>query len=164
MGINCESIGVGSTPALSQDISWKGCTEIHPGNYIFYDRFQATIGSCNFENVACSVLTTVIGHYPSRNQFVIDAGALALSKDTGPTEGKDWGIIRNFPQLKIISISQEVGIVEGKSVLNYVEFPIGRKLFIIPNHSCLTAALYPEYLILENQKIIEKWRTCPRGW
>ena len=38
---------------------------------------------------------------------MIDAGALALSKDTGTcATGGDWGEIRNFPELKIVSMSQ----------------------------------------------------------
>jgi D-serine deaminase-like pyridoxal phosphate-dependent protein len=105
-GIQFETVAVGSTPSCSLQTSFEGITEIHPGNYIFYDRFQQSIGSCNMDDLACSVLTTVIAHYPERNTLMIDAGALGLSKDTGPTDGKDWGLIRGYPQLKITSLSQ----------------------------------------------------------
>src|SRR5260221_1189311 len=75
---------VGSTPTARIVDRFAGCDEIRPGNYIFYDAFQATIGSCAPADVAVSVLTTVVGSYPERGQAIIDAGALALSKDRGP--------------------------------------------------------------------------------
>jgi len=164
-GIKCPVVSVGATPSCSHATSWEGCTEIHPGNYIFYDRFQAHIGSCTMEDVACSVATTVIGNYPQRNQIVIDAGALALSKDTGPTQGKDWGVIRGHPYLKIVSLSQEVAIVEldkDESKMKIEDFPIGRLLYIIPNHSCLTAALYATHIIEERGNFFSVWETSKR--
>src|SRR5215213_8079310 len=75
---------VGSTPTLSVVERFSECDEVRPGNYVFYDAFQATIGSCRLEDVAVSVLTTVVGSYPERGSIIVDAGALALSKDAGP--------------------------------------------------------------------------------
>jgi len=167
MGILCEIVAVGSTPACSLSTSWEGITEIHPGNYIFYDRFQASIGSCSLDDVSCSILTSVIGHYPERNTILIDAGSLALSKDTGPSlknnEKQSWGVIRGSPHLKITSLSQECGIVEsdGSKPLNFNDYPIGSHLQIIPNHACLAAACFPKYSIEKNGKLVGEWMTCP---
>src|SRR5687767_4439480 len=75
---------VGSTPTASIVEKFEDCDEVRPGNYVFYDAFQATLGACRLEDVAVSVLTSVIGAYPSQNKLLVDAGALALSKDLGP--------------------------------------------------------------------------------
>src|SRR5437763_11910862 len=75
---------IGSTPTASVVDRFAGCDEVRPGNYVFFDAFQATIGSCAMDDVAVSVLATVVGCYPERNNLIVDAGALAMSKDTGP--------------------------------------------------------------------------------
>jgi D-serine deaminase-like pyridoxal phosphate-dependent protein len=168
LGIHCPTVGIGATPSMSNAQNLEGVTEIHPGNYIFYDRFQATIGSCSFDDIACSVVTTVIAHYPDRNRMLIDAGALALSKDTGTTGPGDWALFRGAENknLKLVSISQECGVIESRDPkpIDFSKYPIGSKLLIIPHHSCLTAACFPECVILRDGKVIGTWKTCPRGW
>jgi D-serine deaminase-like pyridoxal phosphate-dependent protein len=61
--------------------SYEGITEVRCGVYMFCDVFQSEIASCSREDIAVSVLATVIGHRPDINSALIDAGALALSKD-----------------------------------------------------------------------------------
>lgn len=74
---------MGSTPTCSHLPEQLGAVnEIHPGNYVFYDRMQALLGSCSLSDCAATVLATVIGHYPATGRILIDAGALALSKGT----------------------------------------------------------------------------------
>jgi len=54
------------------------------GNYIFFDAFQATLGSCSAADCALTVLAAVIHRDAGGGKVVIDAGAIALSKDPGP--------------------------------------------------------------------------------
>ena len=138
---------------------------MRPGNYVFYDAFQATIGSCSIDDCAVSVLTTVVGSYPSRRNLIVDAGALALSKDTSPEHiapGFGYGLVcdeelRPLP-LKLIALSQEHGKIEGDLAL-----PVGTRLRIIPNHSCLTAAMYDRYHVVDDGAVVGEWRPA-RGW
>uniref|UniRef100_A0A4W5K8F5 Uncharacterized protein n=1 Tax=Hucho hucho TaxID=62062 RepID=A0A4W5K8F5_9TELE len=53
-------------------------SEVHPGNYVFFDVQQSVIGSCGLEDVAVRVLCRVIGHSPHRNQLLLDCGWSAL--------------------------------------------------------------------------------------
>ncbi|MEC7985565.1 MAG: alanine racemase, partial [Myxococcota bacterium] len=78
VGIRVPTLSLGSTPTCSVKETWNNIDEIRPGNYIFYDLFQASIGSCNIEDIAISVLCEVIGVYPERSSLLINAGALAL--------------------------------------------------------------------------------------
>ncbi|MEO6488021.1 MAG: alanine racemase, partial [Thermoanaerobaculia bacterium] len=102
---------IGSTPTASLVTNFDDADEIRPGNYVFYDAFQATIGSCRPEDVAVSVLTTVIGAYPERDALMIDAGALALSKDLGA--GSGYGLVCDLDlnplPMTIETLSQEHG-------------------------------------------------------
>ena len=165
-------VSIGSTPTMFVADSLPGITEARPGNYVFYDRFQATIGSCSFDDVAFSVLVSVIGHYPERNELLIDGGALAFSKDEGPTHVDPdcgFGAIvspddgRVLDGLRVASLSQEHGKIQGRGPTDVEQFPVGSKLRILPNHSCLSAALFDRYHVTRGNEVIEEWRPI-RGW
>lgn len=48
------------------------------------DAQQCLVGSCLLSEIACTVATRVVGHYPKRNEMLIDCGFTALTK-----QGKD---------------------------------------------------------------------------
>jgi D-serine deaminase-like pyridoxal phosphate-dependent protein len=156
---------VGSTPTAAVVERFTECDEVRPGNYVFYDAFQATLGSCRLEDVAVSVLTTVVGSYPERNTLIVDAGALALSKDAGPEHiipQFGYGIVcdldlRPLP-MRIEALSQEHG-----KIATQTHVPVGTRLRILPNHSCLTAAMFDVYQIVDRGKVVDQWRPV-RGW
>ena len=165
-GIVCETVSVGSTPTAVHAPGWQGVSEIRPGNYAFFDKFQADVGSCNLEEAAATVLTTVVAHYPQHNQMLIDAGALALSKDPGAVHLDEeivYGAVPGNPLLKIFSVSQEHGLITSQTPIAFNDFPVGSLLQIIPNHSCLAAALFPKYHVVEGNQVVDEWRPM-RGW
>jgi D-serine deaminase-like pyridoxal phosphate-dependent protein len=155
----------GSTPTMSVVERFEDVDEVRPGNYVFYDAFQTTIGSCRREDCAVSVLATVIGSYPDRREAIIDAGALALSKDLGPHHVDPqfgYGMVcdselRPLP-MRLVALSQEHGKLDVAAPP-----PVGTRIRIIPNHSCLTAAMYDVYQVIQNGDVVDQWRPC-RGW
>lgn len=165
-GLGDAKRSVGSTPTASIVERFDECDEVRPGNYVFYDAFQATIGSCALEDCAVSVLTTVIGSYPERHAVIVDAGALALSKDVGPDQIDPhfgYGIVcdldlRPVPAARILALSQEHGKVAVQTHL-----PVGTRLRIIPNHSCLAAAMFDRYHVVERGRVVDAWKPV-RGW
>ncbi|HKR65837.1 MAG TPA: alanine racemase [Thermoanaerobaculia bacterium] len=156
---------IGSTPTASIVEQFRECDEVRPGNYVFFDAFQATIGSCALADVAVSVLTTVVGSYPERNALIVDAGALALSKDAGPNHIEPefgYGVVcdadlRPLP-MRIIALSQEHGKIASET-----HVPVGTRLRIVPNHSCLTSAMYDAYHVIDRGRVVDEWRPV-RGW
>ena len=62
-------------------------TELHPGNFIFYDTQQASYGSCTDADIGIYTLTRVVGHYPRSNTLLIDLGWTGCSKQ-GPGAGQ----------------------------------------------------------------------------
>ncbi len=156
---------IGSTPTAAVVERFSECDEVRPGNYVFYDAFQATIGSCRLADVAVSVLTTVVGSYPERDALIVDAGALALSKDVGPAHIEPrfgYGVVcdeslQPLP-MRIEALSQEHGKISTQTPV-----PVGTRLRIMPNHSCLTAAMFDSYLIVDGDRIVDEWRPV-RGW
>jgi D-serine deaminase-like pyridoxal phosphate-dependent protein len=171
-GVRVDEVSIGSTPTMSVTDNLDGVTEARPGNYAFYDAFQASIGSCSLSDCAFSVLVSVVGHYPDQNKLVIDGGSLAFSLDPGPrhvdpecgygsfitTDGR-----RPMPDLHLFSMSQEHGQVRGRGPIDFERYPVGSRLRIVPNHSCLAAALFDRYHVVRRDDVVDEWRPI-RGW
>jgi D-serine deaminase-like pyridoxal phosphate-dependent protein len=157
--VDVSRISVGSTPAMSVVQNLDGVTEARPGNYALYDYTQATLGSCEVKDCALTVLTSVVSSQPGSSHCVVDAGALGLSKDLGPdkldipTVGEifeDYPEGKLFADKRVVSVTQEHGIVSGR-------IPVGEKLRILPNHSCLTVAMYDEFYVVRGENVVDRW-------
>lgn len=164
IGITCKS-SIGSTPSCSHPVkNMAQLSEVHPGNYVFYDVQQSVIGSCSLEDVAVRVLTRVIGHCPHRNQLLIDCGWAGLSLDGAGKLPSGYAVVESHPDLKLLSMTQEHGRIEPISgKLDYSKYPLGTMLRLIPYHSCATAAMHPTYYIHSEDRLVGKW-TPTRGW
>jgi D-serine deaminase-like pyridoxal phosphate-dependent protein len=168
-GYTIPFISIGSTPAMAVTENLDGISEIRPGNYAFYDYTQAMIGSCSVSDCALTVLASVISHQPGAPHFLTDAGALALSKDTGPTpisNDMDMGIIYEDYERKqlashihVRTLSQEHGrIVCDNPELIEGLFSVGDKVRILEHHSCLTAANFDHYYVVKEDEVVDKWK------
>lgn len=167
--VDVRTVSIGSTPTISQVDHLDGVDEIRPGNYIFFDAFQATLGSCGFEDTALTVLAAVIHRDGERKRLVVDAGAIALSKDRGPTGidpncgyGHVLDMQGNETGMRVIGLSQEHGEIDAAGDA-FDRFKVGDRVRILANHSCLTAAQHPHYHVMENGKIVDRWE-IHRGW
>ncbi|HYT05405.1 MAG TPA: alanine racemase [Gemmatimonadales bacterium] len=164
-GIPVRDVSVGSTPALAAADNLAGVTEARPGNYVFYDRTMTLIGCCEPADVGVTVLATVVSHQPGASHFIVDAGALELSKDAGPAHvgPQAMGAVRGAPELTVATLSQEHGLIRAESpAVLEGRFRVGEKLEIIPNHSCLTVALFDEYHVVEatadGGRVVDRWQ------
>ena len=170
----CLVVSIGSTPTAHAVRDLTGVTELRAGVYMFFDLVMAGIGVCTVDDIALSVLTTVIGHQQAKGWTMIDAGWMALSRDRGTaTQDVDrgYGLVcdengRILPNLIVISASQEHGILSIHPTADgrMPDLPVGTRLRILPNHACATAAQHDHYNILQRDGgPIQKW---PRfdGW
>lgn len=170
-GADVPEVSIGSTPTVGLVESLEGITEVRPGNYVFYDAFQAAIGSCAQEQIAFNVLATVIASHPDAGRLVLDAGALALSQDPGPRHvdpACGFGLIRRLdgtplPELRLVGLSQEHGTVRASAGYPVGSLPVGTRLRIVPNHSCLAAACFERYHVVRDREVVGEWRPV-RGW
>jgi len=160
-GLPVRGVSVGSTPAMAAVKDLTGVTEARPGNYIFYDRTMVLIGCCEPRDVAVSVLATVVSHQPGAPHFVVDAGALSLSKDLGPAHlGLEtaFGAVKDHPELTVASVSQEHGVIRAAAPTAIEgKFKVGQQVEIVPNHSCLTEAHFDEYVVIEGGRVMDRW-------
>ena len=165
-------ISVGSTPTMFLASNLDGISEIRAGIYMFWDLAQASRGICKIEEIAISVLASVIGHNHQRKRIIIDAGSLALSKDVSANnfmKEAGYGLVCNpdtgipFDGLNVSEVHQEHGSIDLESADWFENFPIGSLVRILPNHACLTCAAHEKYNVLENEQITESWSRT-NGW
>ena len=157
-GLDVPAVSVGSTPAMSRAEDLTGVDEARPGNYALYDRTQVELGACSVGDVAATVLATVVSSRPGRERSVVDAGALALSKDPGPDGAgphmgglfEDLSADRLRDDARLVSLSQEHGIVDRA-------LPWGEKVRILPNHACLTVACFDAFHVVRGQEVVDRW-------
>ncbi|WP_250454798.1 DSD1 family PLP-dependent enzyme [Caballeronia sp. ATUFL_M2_KS44] len=173
-GLPCPVVSIGSTPTALSAQHLEGVTEVRAGVYVLFDLVMHNVGVCEIEDIALSVLTTVIGHQEEKGWAIVDAGWMAMSRDRGTQrQSRDFGyglvcseegeVLGDYV---MSGANQEHGIVSRAGSIDTeiaAKFPIGTRLRIVPNHACATGAQHPEYHAIAEDGSVETW---PRfyGW
>jgi D-serine deaminase-like pyridoxal phosphate-dependent protein len=154
-----EVVSVGSTPTALSAKTLDGVTEVRAGVYVFFDLVMAGVGICHTDDIALSVLCTVIGHRPSAGLIITDAGWMAMSRDRGTQKQErdyGYGMVcdesgKVLPELRFDDANQEHGVLHwaGDSTVDITKrFPIGSQLRTVPNHACATGAQHQKYHVI----------------
>ena len=173
-GYAAPVVSVGSTPTATYGESLAGVTEVRAGVFVFFDLVMAGIDVCRIEDIALSVLGTVIGHQRKKGWILTDAGWMAMSRDRGTAKqpvDQGYGIVcdaagRPIEGLIVSDASQEHGIISHRSgdPARMPDLPVGTRLRILPNHACATAAQYEKYSVLDgSDRIADTWERFS-GW
>jgi D-serine deaminase-like pyridoxal phosphate-dependent protein len=172
-GLTARVVSVGSTPTITFAEHLDGVTEARPGVYMFQDLVMAGLGACEIDDIAVSVLTSVIGQQARAGLLVVDAGWTALSRDQGTAEqgvNQGYGLVcdvngRPLGDLIVRATNQEHGLVGRRDgqPLHVGRYPIGTRLRILPVHACATAAGHSAYHVIEDGQIHAHWTRCT-GW
>lgn len=173
-GLPCPEVSVGSTPTALSALHLEGVTELRAGVYVFFDLVMHNVGVCRLDELALSVLTTVIGHQAEKGWIITDSGWMAMSRDRGTqSQASDYGygLVCDsagelIEGLQLRSANQEHGVAsfeKGQNVDIEQRFPIGTRLRVLPNHACATGAQYSAYEALDESGEARQW---PRhnGW
>ncbi|KAK1743917.1 hypothetical protein QTG54_005514 [Skeletonema marinoi] len=105
---------------------------------------------------------------------MVDAGATALTKKSTP-QGSMRSVLGR-PDLECYRMSQEINMIrckseDGAKPFPFQEFPLGSTVLLIPNHSCLAAACFEEYHVVDGgdnsvstkSEVVEMWSPV-KGW
>jgi len=173
-GLPCPVVSVGSTPTALEAASLEGVTELRAGVYVFFDLVMRNVGVCRTEDIALSVLTTVIGHQADKGWAIVDAGWMAMSRDRGTgKQQRDYGYgqvctVDGVPieGYLLLAANQEHGILSREGAADpdiAARFPAGTRLRILPNHACATGAQFPAYQALAADGTVQTWERF-HGW
>ncbi len=165
--IPTKEICIGSTPTLWTQENFEGLTEIKPGNYVFNDLTQKNIGVVSWDQLALTIVTTVVS--VNDTYMIVDAGSKSLTSDIGAhgtqgTQGYGLAFKQNddpddHSGLTVEKLSEEHGWINHKGN----PLPIGTTLTIYPNHACPVINLFDEIHIFENGNYTETWPVDARG-
>jgi D-serine deaminase-like pyridoxal phosphate-dependent protein len=173
-GLQAPVVSVGSTPTALFARDLTGVTEVRAGVFAFFDLFMAGLHVCRPDDIALSVLATVIGHQKDKGWTILDAGWMAMSRDRG-TAGQPvdqgYGLVcdvdgQPLDDMVLIGANQEHGIAAPRSGRPDAarHLPVGTRVRIQPNHACSTAAQHGRYLVRgEGRQVAASWPRL-RGW
>ncbi|KAL4138395.1 hypothetical protein PRIC2_001901 [Phytophthora ramorum] len=183
-GIAVPVVSVGSTLTEFARKDFTGITEVRPGNYVFLDRTPVRMGLFTMQDVALTVLATVVSS--NKYNFIVDAGSKVLSSDGARSAGdfgstcyglafyeNDFNRVVNEPTqnktqledgkelicFEVTSLSEEHGWV--KKIEGIPSPAIGQRLVIVPNHACVVSNLTDKFFVQGEQA--KTWKLLSRG-
>jgi D-serine deaminase-like pyridoxal phosphate-dependent protein len=179
-------VSVGSTPTAHVVKRLQGTLpvgmelELHAGNYPSNDLQQVATSLVEPSQQAVRILADVCSVYPERNEALINAGTVALSKETSEFPG--FAIVVDRPQWSVVRMAQEHGIlgwVESEQTTRLVgiagskaaegetvegAFRVGDKVMLYIQHACITAAMHFAYYVVDEQDVVRETWVPWKGW
>jgi D-serine deaminase-like pyridoxal phosphate-dependent protein len=159
-GLPPSVVSGGSTPTFWRSHEVTGTTEVRPGTNIFNDRITHAVGACEWDQIAYSVLATVVSTAVP-GQAVIDAGAKALARDPLPDGAGGVGALLDWPEVAVARVSEEHGVLD----LSRTDWRprVGDRVRVVPNHVCVSVNLNERLWGVEGDRIVEEWIPEGRG-
>ena len=142
VGLVPEIVSGGSTPTLWRSHNYGGINESRSGSSIFFDLEALRVGVASHDDLAYTVLTTVVST-AVQGGAVVDAGSKALSKEVRSTQG-DFGVLFDRPEVTEKALNEEHGVLDLSRTDS--EPTIGDQVRIIPNHVCVSVNLQDSLL------------------
>ncbi|KAK7525579.1 putative serine dehydratase domain-containing protein [Phyllosticta citriasiana] len=165
-------ISFGSTPTahvvytLKKSLPATMTLELHAGNFPANDLQQLGTGCIDENDQAIRVLSEVCSVYPERNEALINAGCIALARESGPIPG--YGKVVGNSEWHVGRVSQEHGILvshaEGEKSKAEEAFKVGDPLFLHIQHACITAAAHHYYFVVDEQDVVREIWYPWKGW
>ena len=165
-GIALDEISVGATPTLRFSVGEKGPTELRPGNYVYFDRTQVSLGAAAIDDCALTVLATVVSK-PAADRIILDCGSKTLTNDQarGITKAAGYGAVLTAQggvddSLTIERLSEEHATVR---VTGATTLEPGDRVRVLPNHSCVVSNLVDAVRLVDDERVIETLPVAARG-
>lgn len=169
IGHDAPVVSVGSTPTALYGRNFEGITEIRAGVFMFFDGVMHALGVCSLDEIALSVLTTVIGRRNKDGGIIIDSGWSSLSSDRGRNfETFGYGAVCDLngnilSGLHVRELNQEHGIILPDDGFSSISLTPGTLLRVLPVHACAVSHNFSIYHAHQGEKL-----TCRhsrmRGW
>ena len=168
--VDVPEVSVGATPPIRYSIGQDGITEIRPGNFIYFDRTQVSLGAAGWDDCALTVLARVVST-PAAGRLILDSGSKTLTNDLarGFTPSPGYGAVlqsitgeqKQDESLVIERLSEEhanVRVQNGSSRLR-----TGDLVRIVPNHSCVVSNLVDAAWMMDGEQVLDRLEISARG-
>jgi D-serine deaminase-like pyridoxal phosphate-dependent protein len=159
-GVPIRAVSVGSTPTARAAARAPGVTEVRPGTYIFSDYMTAEAGHVSYDDVALSILCTVVSR-PASDLATVDGGCKTFSGDAIPASHHLKGYARAVGMEAYVErMSEEHGVVRLGAGANP---QIGDRIAFYPIHVCPTVNLSDELIGVRGGRVEQVWPILARG-
>jgi D-serine deaminase-like pyridoxal phosphate-dependent protein len=143
-------VSAGSTITAPYLSASDGITEIRPGTYVFNDLRTLEMYACTPDQIAATILATVVSVGPDR--VVLDSGNKTLTMTS--TEQHGFGKIKNRPLSNFVRLSEEHGVATPGAGND--ELHIGDRVEVLPIHICVCVDLQQQaYGVTQGGQIAE---------
>jgi D-serine deaminase-like pyridoxal phosphate-dependent protein len=161
-GLEVREVTAGGTITGRGVAQVEGVTEIRAGTYVFNDLMQLGFGSASPDDLALSVLATVVSaHRPPK--ATIDAGSKTFSSDRGVigADAADGGPIARAVarDVSVERLTEEHGMVTSSDGA----LQVGERLAFFPMHACTSVNLADELYGVRNGVVEHVWPVSGRG-
>jgi D-serine deaminase-like pyridoxal phosphate-dependent protein len=169
-GVAIDEISIGATPPIRYSVEQEGMTEIRPGNYIYFDRTQVTLGAAAWDDCALTVLARAVSR-PAEDRIILDSGSKTLTNDLarGFAPAPGYGTVLTSiagaqhpdESLRIERLSEEhatVRALDGRHRLQP-----GDLVRVVPNHSCVVSNLVESAWLVDGEQVVERLEISARG-
>ena len=161
-GIEVRDVTAGSTPTGKWVAEVPGVSEVRAGNYVFNDLMQLDSGTADEDQLALSVLCTVVSNNV-RGCLTIDGGSKTFSGDAGGV-----GTGRTAPaaiaravdrRVSVDRLSEEHGMAHSDQAVK-----LGEKIRFYPYHACTCVNLSDEIIGFRGERVEVIWPVRARGF
>ena len=152
-GIEARIVSGGSTPSV-EFADASVLTEIRPGVYVFGDAQQWELGTCGPQDIALTVLSTVVSQAPDR--VIADAGSKVLAADRA-AYATGYGRLLDAPDARVTALSEHHATITG------LDCAPGTRVRLVPNHVCVAVNLADAYVVTRGAEVAAHWPVDARG-
>jgi D-serine deaminase-like pyridoxal phosphate-dependent protein len=157
-GLDVDIISSGGSPEMWSDEGLSGLTEYRVGTYIYFDRSLVASKTCDWNDCALKVLTTVVSR-PAANRAMIDAGTKALTSDLLGLQG--YGVSHEHDDAKVYAANEEHGYLDATGAAGALR--VGDLVRITPNHVCPVTNLFDEVVFVQGETVLGAVKVDARG-
>lgn len=156
-------LALGDTPSCSLTEDFEDIDTIHPGNFVYYDLVQHSIGANTTEDIAICLAVPVVEVHVDRQEVIVHSGWVHQGKDaiTDSAGNLHYGLVvalsgnkwsAPFSGARVQKLSQEHGVISlPKEITEQIK--VGDILGILPVHACATAVMMGEVWTTEGERL-----------
>lgn len=126
----------------------------------------------DYSQQAIRLLVEVCSTYPERNEALVNAGTIAISKETstyagfGQVVGKPgWYVKRTAQEHGILGYDTPSGAPQGTATEAVEDaFKVGDKVLLHVSHACITASNHHAYFVVDENDLVQETWVPWKGW
>ena len=141
-------------PSASPSMRGAQALSSSPGTPLLWDHgYTSSIPDLDF--LPAAILLTRVISKPGSGRLCLDCGHKALS----PDRAGERIYFPELPDARMVGQSEEHLVVETAAADNHL---VGDVLYGIPWHICPTVALHSEAVVVEEGRVVDRWRVAAR--